>query len=83
MHKQISLILAAWYILDYIVWLIPQSLQLQAQVILRTCADVTSRKSARSRVCVEQCVSAVRDVEVPVLVSLRNTCNHVTEVGGS
>jgi len=31
---------------------------------------------------VDQCVSAVRAVEVPVLVCLRSGCNHVTEVGG-
>jgi hypothetical protein len=30
------------------------------------------------RVRVDQRVSAVRAVEVPVLVSLRNSCNHVT-----
>ena len=30
---------------------------------------------------VDQCVSAVRAVEVPVLVCLRSSCNHVTEVG--
>jgi hypothetical protein len=38
--------------------------------------------SARSRVRVDQCVSAVRAVEVPVLVCLRSSCSHVTEVGG-
>ena len=38
--------------------------------------------SARSCVRVDQCVSAVRSVEVPVLVFLRSGCNHVTEVGG-
>ena len=32
------------------------------------------------RVRVNQCVSAVRAVEVPVLVWLRSGCNHVTEV---
>jgi hypothetical protein len=37
---------------------------------------------ARSRVRVDQCVSAVRAVEVPVLVCLRSSCIHVTEVGG-
>jgi len=38
-----------------------------------------------SQVCsvrVDQCVSAVRAVEVPVSVCLRSGCNHVTEVGG-
>jgi hypothetical protein len=31
----------------------------------------------------DQCDSAVRAVEVPVLVCLRSSCNHVTEVGGA
>jgi hypothetical protein len=31
---------------------------------------------------VDQCGSAVRVAEVPVLVCLRSSCNHVTEVGG-
>ena len=30
---------------------------------------------------VDQCVAAVRAVEVPVLVCLRSGCGHVTEVG--
>jgi 3-dehydroquinate synthase class II len=30
---------------------------------------------------VDQCVSAAREAEVPVLVCLRRSCNHVTEVG--
>jgi len=34
------------------------------------------------RVRVDQCVSAVRAVEVPVLVCLRSSCCHVTGVGG-
>jgi len=32
---------------------------------------------------VDQCVCAVGEVEVPVLVFLRNSCSHVTEVGGA
>ena len=32
---------------------------------------------------VDQRVSAVRKVEVPVLVCLRSSCRHVTEVGGA
>jgi len=36
----------------------------------------------RSGVRVDQCVSAVRAVDVPVLVCLRSSCNHVTDVGG-
>jgi hypothetical protein len=31
---------------------------------------------------IDQCVSAVRAVEVPVLVCLRSSRNHVIEVGG-
>ena len=31
---------------------------------------------------VDQCVFAVRAKEVPVLVCLRSSCCHVTEVGG-
>jgi hypothetical protein len=30
---------------------------------------------------VDQCVCAVRAVEVPVLVYLRSSCSYVTEVG--
>ena len=51
------------------------------QVTLASKADVTSRDSSRSRVRVDRCVSAVRAVEVPVLVCLRSSCSHVTEVG--
>ena len=37
--------------------------------------------TVREVVCaVDQCVSAVRAVEVPVLVCLRSSSNHVTEV---
>jgi hypothetical protein len=39
-------------------------------------------KAGDARVRVDQCVSAFRAVEVPVLVCLRRSCNHVTEVGG-
>jgi hypothetical protein len=35
----------------------------------------------RSRVRVDQCVSAVRAVEVPALVCLRSNGSHVTEGG--
>jgi hypothetical protein len=36
------------------------------------------------RVRVDQCVSAVRVAvgEMPVLVRLRSSCSHVTEIGG-
>ena len=63
---------------------IPQSLQLQALVTSASLVcDVTSRESARIRVRVDQCVSAVRAVGVPVLVCLRSSCYHVTGVGGA
>ena len=47
---------------------IPQSLQLHRQITL---ADVKSRKSARRRMLVDQCVSAVGVVELPVFFCLR------------
>jgi hypothetical protein len=40
------------------------------------------RENARNRVRVDQCVSAVRAVEVSVYVCLRSSCNHVTEACG-
>jgi len=46
-------------------------------------AGEPSRESAQSRVRVNQCVLAIRAVEVPAFVCLRSNCNHVTEVGGS
>jgi len=51
--------------------------------MLTNLADVISRESALSRMRVDQCVAAVRAVEVPVFVCLRNSCYHVTEVGGA
>jgi hypothetical protein len=67
--------------------LIPQRLQLQAQETLASlgwfhrwgeCAE----SYARSRMRVDQCISAVRAVEVPVFVCLRSSCSHMAEVGG-
>jgi len=46
-------------------------------------ADVTSRDNAASRVRVDQRVSAVGTVKVPVLVCLRSSFDHVIEVGRS
>ena len=40
------------------------------------------RESARNHVHVNQCVSAVKAVEVPVFVCLGRSCNHVTEADG-
>jgi len=37
----------------------------------------------RSLARVDQCVPAVRAVVVPLLVCLRSSCSHVTEVGGA
>ena len=47
---------------------IPQSLQLHTQ---KTLADVASRKIARRRVRVGQCVYIIGAVEMPVLFCLR------------
>ena len=46
--------------------------------------NVISRESARSRVGVDQRVSAIRAGEVPVFAYLRvhSSCNHVADVGG-
>jgi hypothetical protein len=55
--------------------LIPQSLRPQARSML---ADLTRLESVRNPVRVDQCVSAVRAVELPVLVCLRSSCYHVT-----
>jgi hypothetical protein len=38
--------------------------------------------SIRSLVLVDHCVSAVRVMDLPVLVCLRSSCSHVTEAGG-
>jgi hypothetical protein len=57
-----------------LVLLIPQSIQLQAQLTLASVSlcHVMS-------VHVDQCVSAVRVVGVSEVICLCNTCNHVTE----
>jgi hypothetical protein len=39
-------------------------------------------ESARSRVRVDQCISAIRAVEVSVFVCLRSSCNLMNEAGG-
>jgi len=46
-------------------------------------ADVTSRENAASRVRVDQRVTAVGTVEVPVFVCLHSSFDHVIEVGRS
>jgi hypothetical protein len=69
------------YISYLITRFIPQRIQLQAQVtspILVRC-----RESARNHVRLGRRVSAVRAVGAPVLVCLRNSCGHVTKIGGA
>ena len=44
-------------------------------------AVVRNLERAQSRVHVDQFVSALRVVQVPVLVCLRNSCKHMTELG--
>ena len=56
--------------------LTPQNLQLKAKGMLASLGSCH-----RTGKC--QCVSAVRAVDVPILVYLRSSCNHVTEVGGA
>jgi len=61
---------------------IPQILQLQAQVTITSQSHVNIRDSVQSFFRVDQSIRAVRAVEVPVLVCLRSSCCHVTDVGG-
>ena len=44
---------------------------------------MTRVKSARSHVHIDQCVSVIRALEVPVFFCLRSGYNHVTETGES
>jgi hypothetical protein len=54
--------------------LIPRSPQLQVKVMIASLgSDVTSRRSTRGCVRVDQCVSAVRATEVSVFVCLRSS----------
>ena len=39
-------------------------------------------RTVRSRVCADQCVTAIGEEEVPVFLCLRSSYNHVREVGG-
>ena len=45
-------------------------------------ADVRNLESAQCRMHIDQFVSALRVVQVPVLVFLRSSCKHMTEGGG-
>ena len=58
--------------------LFPQSLQLEAHVTLADLSGVTSGNVAQNMMRVDQSVSAVRTVKVPVLVRLRRSSGHVT-----
>jgi hypothetical protein len=57
---------------------IPQSLQLQELVTLSSLDWI--RNNTWSHECVDQCVCAVRAVDLPILVCLHSSCNSVTEV---
>ena len=46
-------------------------------------ADVRNLESAQSRVHIDQFVSPFVVVKVPVIFCLRNSCKHVTDVGGT
>jgi hypothetical protein len=61
---------------------IPQSLQLQAQVTSASLGGRHKWGECAKPVRVDQCVSAVSAVDVPVFVCLRRSCSHVTEVAG-
>ena len=54
--------------------LIPRSLHFQAQVTLAE-ADVASQENARSNVRIDQCVTAMGAVGLPVFVCLHISCN--------
>jgi len=53
-----------------------------AQVLIKSWENATSRENALSRVRVNQCVFAVRAVEVSVLACLGSSGCHVTELRG-
>lgn len=46
-------------------------------------ADVRELPSKIGRVSEDRPISAMRAEEKPIFFSLRNECNHVTDVGGS
>jgi hypothetical protein len=61
--------------------LISQSFQLLVQVMSAS-LGCCHKSCARSCVRVDQCVSVVGAVEVPLFECLRSSCNHVSHVGG-
>lgn len=56
--------------------LIPQVLRLQAQVKLASLGWRHKSRKCANFVHVDPCISAVRVLEVPVLVCFRSSCNH-------
>ena len=62
--------------------LIPQSIQLLAQLTKAKPGQMLQIGTVRKYCARRWCVSAVRAMEVAVSVCLRSSCNHVTEVGG-
>ena len=59
--------------------LIPHVLKVQAKVTLSRLGSY-HKSGEWAKLCVDQCVCAFRAMEVPELVCLRSSCNHVTEV---
>jgi hypothetical protein len=66
--------------LQSIARVILQSLQFQAQEVSVARLMSQVERTRGSRVCVYQCVCAVTEMKVSVLVCLFSSCNHVTEV---
>jgi len=57
-------------------------MQLKCSINLRRAFGTVSTSDKRSLVCVDQCVSAFREVGAPVCVCLRSSCSYVIEVAG-
>jgi hypothetical protein len=57
-------------------------MKLKCSINLRRAFGMVSTSDKRSRVRVDQCVSAFREVEAPEFVCLRSSCSHVIEVAG-
>jgi len=62
--------------------LISQNLQLQAKVTLAIICWCHKLGVAQIRMRLDQCVCAIRAVEMPVLACFSSSCSEVTEVGG-
>ena len=61
--------------------LIPQELKVQTKVTLSRQGSC-NKSRGWAELCLDQCVCAVRVVEVPVFFCLCSGCNNVTGVGG-